>query len=69
MAQTEAKPRFDAAFIERRMAEHKRWQHEAEYAMIEEILDEVQALPKRKPKTGRLFVELPEHMREYVGLQ
>jgi hypothetical protein len=56
-----------AAILEQRMAEHKLWQHEAEYALIEEIIDEVQALPKRKPKTGRLFVELPEHMRDQVA--
>ena len=55
--------KFDAAFIEQRMAEHRRWQHEVEYAMIEEILDEVQNLPPRRPKTARLFLELPDHLR------
>lgn len=55
---------FNAAFIERRMAEHQRWQHEVEYALIEEIIDEVQALPKRRPKTGRLFeITLPQQLR------
>lgn len=62
-----APTKFDAAFIERRMAEHQRWRHEVEYALIEEIIDEVQALPARKPKTGRLFLELPEHMRELAA--
>ena len=66
---TDAKPKFDAAFIERRMREHKAWQHECEYAMLEEIIDEVQALPKRKPKAGRLFLELPEHMRDSAAVQ
>ena len=45
-------------------AEHQRWRHEVEYAMLEEILDEVQNLPPRRNKPGRLFLELPEHMRE-----
>jgi hypothetical protein len=56
--------KFDHDFIERRMAEHQRWQHEVEYQLMEDIIDEVQALPKRKPKTGRLFeAELPEQLR------
>lgn len=59
-----APTRFDAEFLERRLAEHRKWRHEVEYAMLEEILDEVQNLPPRKPKSGRLFLELPEHLRE-----
>ena len=58
--------KFTAAFIERRMEEHKRWQHDAEYALIEDIIDEVQQLPKRKPKTGRLFDELPPHISQTI---
>lgn len=69
MAPTESKPRFDAAFIERRMKEHKSWQRRVEYAMLEEIIDEVHALPRRQPKTGRLFLELPEHLREQAPVQ
>jgi hypothetical protein len=61
--------KFDAAFIESRMAEHRRWQHEAEYALIEEVIDEVQALPKRKPKPARLFEVLPELGRTVVVRQ
>jgi|HubBroStandDraft_6_1064221.scaffolds.fasta_scaffold707724_4 hypothetical protein len=49
-------------YLDTRLAEHKRWQHEVEYALIEEIIDEVQQLPARKPKSGRLFLELPKHM-------
>ena len=60
---------WSAEFVEQRMAEHKRWQHEVEYALIEEIIDEVQALPTRKPKTGRLFLELPEHLRDQAVLR
>jgi hypothetical protein len=56
--------KFDAEFLERRLAAHRRWQHEVEYALIEEVIDEVQALPARKPKTGRLFDEIPELLRE-----
>lgn len=55
---------FDHEFIDRRLAEHQRWQHEVEYALIEEILDEVQNLPPRKPKSGRLFDPLPEMLSE-----
>lgn len=55
--------KFDHDFIERRMAAHQRWQHEVEYAMLEEILDEVQNLPPRRPKTARLFLEI----EEFVG--
>ena len=55
--------KFNEAFIEARMKQHQRWQHETEYALIEEIIDEVQALPKRKPKSGRLFDVLPEMAR------
>jgi hypothetical protein len=50
------------------MEQHRRWRHEVEYAMLEEILDEVQNLPARRPKSGRLFLELPEHMREGAAL-
>lgn len=51
-------------FLDRRMAEHRRWQREVEYALVEEIIDEVQALPKRRPKSGRLFEpEMPEGLR------
>ena len=61
--------KFTAEFVEQRLAEHRRWQHEVEYALIEEIIDEVQALPPRKPKTGRLFLELPEHLRDQAALR
>jgi len=49
---------FNQEFIERRMAEHKRWQHDAERQMIAEIIDEVQELPRRNPRasgSGYLF--------------
>lgn len=52
---------WSAEYLEQRMAEHKRWQDHAENAMIEDIIDEVQALPPRAPrKSGRLFEVLPE---------
>lgn len=56
--------KYSWEFLERRMAAHQEWQHEVEYAMLEEILDEVQDLPPRKPKTARLFLELPEHLQQ-----
>lgn len=58
--------KFNAEFIERRMEEHQRWQHAVEYELIEEIIDEVQQLPMRKPKSGRLFELAPLHLREMV---
>lgn len=61
--------KFNAEFIEQRMAEHRRWQHAVEYELIEEIIDEVQQLPMRKPKSGRLFDLAPEHLRELVAEQ
>ena len=57
---------WSAEFLEARLEQHRRWQHEVEYAMLEEILDEVQGLPPRKPKTGRLFLELPNHLEATV---
>jgi len=56
--------KFTAEFLEQRMAAHKRWQHDVEHALIEEIIDEVQELPRRNPKPGRLFPDLPTHLVE-----
>lgn len=58
--------KFDAEFLERRMEQHRRWQHQAEHALIEEIIDEVQELPRRRPKSGRLFDILPEHVQASI---
>jgi hypothetical protein len=55
--------RFNAEFIEMRMAQHRLWQHEAEHVLMEEIISEVQELPKRRPRTGRLFDLLPPHIQ------
>jgi hypothetical protein len=55
--------KFDVEFIERRMEQHRRWQHQAEHCLIEEIIEEVQAMPKRKIRAGRLFELLPEHVQ------
>lgn len=41
--------------IEQRMEDHRRWQHATEHALIEEIIDEVQSLPKRQPRNGMLL--------------
>ncbi len=60
--------KWSAEFLEQRMAEHKRWQHATENAMIEDIIDEVQALPARAPrKSGRLFELLPEPQQKSLG--
>lgn len=58
MERTEPKPVFNAEFIERRFAEHRRWQHAALHQLIEEVIEEIQTLPTRKPKSGYLFDEL-----------
>ena len=47
-------------FVERRMEEHRRFLHDLEAQWVNEIIDEVQALPKRKPRTGDLFTLLPD---------
>jgi hypothetical protein len=58
---------WSAEFIERRMAEHKLWQHAVECSAIEEIISEVQALPPRAPKrSGWLFELKPEHVQTSV---
>jgi len=46
---------WSAEFLERRTEEHRRWLHAIEHELIEEIIDEIQALPKRKPKSANLF--------------
>lgn len=52
-----------AAILEQRMAAHKRWQHQAEVQLMAELIDEIQALPARAPKSARLFELLPEHVQ------
>ena len=47
-------------FIEQRLAEHHRWQHDLEAQYTHEIIDEVQSLPKRQVRSGDLFSLLPE---------
>ena len=48
-----------AKYLDAAMEQHRRWQHEAEHCLVEEMIEEIQALPKRKPRTGRLFDDLP----------
>lgn len=61
---------FNAEFVERRMAEHKRQMHALENRLIEEIIDEVQQLPARAPrKSGWLFEPLTSERREASRLQ
>ena len=33
--------KFDAAFLERRMAEHRRWQHDVLKELLDEVLNEM----------------------------
>jgi hypothetical protein len=58
--------RWSAEFLERRMEQHRIWQHEAEHCLIEEVIEEVQALPRRQARAGRLFELLPEHVQTSV---
>jgi hypothetical protein len=53
---------FNAQFIERRMAEHKRMQHDLEAQWSHEIIDEVQSLPRRQRRSGDLFSMLPDDL-------
>ena len=50
---------FTAEFLERRMAEHKRQMHALEYQLMEEIIDEVMSLPRRRPKSMLLDFDPP----------
>jgi hypothetical protein len=54
------------AYVEAALQEHHRWQHAAEYALIKEVIYEVQQLPKCRPQNGRLFDLAPAHLREMV---
>lgn len=53
-----------AQFIERRMSEHKRMQHDFEAQWTHEIIDEIQSLPKRKIRSGDLFSMLPDELHQ-----
>lgn len=48
-----------AKYLDQRMEEHKRWQRATEKRLIEEVIDEIQSLPKRKSRSGMLL-EFPE---------
>jgi hypothetical protein len=56
--------KFSATTLEDGMRQHKLWQHDAEHQLMEEIIDEIQALPARAPrKSGRLFELLPGNVQ------
>lgn len=63
MAPTRTYGVWSREFLERRMEQHRRWQHHTEKKLIEEIIDEIQALPKREPRSGMLL-EFPEQMTQ-----
>ena len=54
--------KFTAEFLEERMAQHRRFQHDLEAQWVHEIIDEVQSLPKRRPRSGNLFTMLPDDL-------
>ena len=53
-----------AQFLDARMAEHKRMQHDLEAQWSHEIIDEIQSLPKRKIRSGDLFSMLPDELHQ-----
>jgi len=55
MEPTRVYGKWSQEFLERRMEEHRRSMHATEKRLIEEIIDEVQALPKRQPRSGMLL--------------
>jgi hypothetical protein len=55
--------KFTAEFLEERMAQHRRFQHDLEAQWVHEIIDEVQSLPKRRPRSGNLFTMLPDDLQ------
>lgn len=55
MEPTRVYGKWSAEFLERRMEEHRRRQHHTEKRLIEEIIDEVQTLPKRGSRHGMLL--------------
>lgn len=59
MAPTRTYGTWSQEFLERRMEEHRLCMHHTEKKLIEEIIDEIQALPKRQPRSGMLL-EFPE---------
>jgi hypothetical protein len=60
MERTEPIRYWSAEYLDERMEAHRRWQHAVERELIAQVIDEVQELPKRAPKAGRLFEVLPE---------
>jgi hypothetical protein len=54
--------KFTAEFLEQRMEQHRRFQHDLEAQWVHEIIDEVQSLPKRRPRSGDLFTLLPDDL-------
>ena len=51
-----------AEWLDRRVEAHQRNQHATEKRLIEEIIDEVQALPKRQPRSGMLLEFPAQHL-------
>ena len=58
---------FSHEFIARRMAEHRRWQHDLEAQWTHEIIDEVQCLPKRQVHLSYIAPDVVQ--RDLVGRQ
>ena len=57
---------FNSRFLDERMEQHRRLVHDLEAQWTHEIIDEVQALPKRRPRSGDLFTLLPDESERNV---
>jgi hypothetical protein len=55
---------WSSEWLDKKLEAHRAWRHAVEHEEIEAIIDEVQALPARAPRTsGRLFEETGEGRR------
>lgn len=54
-------PKFTTEFLEERMRRHHLWLHQEEHKLIEEIIEEVQMLPRRKPRGASEVLDFGHH--------
>jgi len=64
--------KFDAAFLERRMSEHRRWQHDVLKELLDEVMGEMAealrspAFAKRAQAQSLPFPESPSSHRRSI---
>jgi hypothetical protein len=65
--------KFDAAFLDRKMAEHRRWQHDVEKELLDEVMGEMAealrmpAFRKRAEAEPLPFPELFPELEQFTG--